>query len=59
MSIKYYEDEDGILRGICSKHGEFVGDAIGCPVCFGESEEHDYHNSKDEFIRRQLLKNKK
>lgn len=38
---EYYEDEDGILRGRCSRHGEFVGDAIGCPQCFAEGEERD------------------
>ena len=38
MAENYYEDEDGILRGKCSIHGEFVGDAIGCPQCFADSE---------------------
>jgi len=41
MNEKYYEDEDGILRGICSIHGEFVGDAVGCPECFAISEGHE------------------
>ena len=36
---RYYVDEDGVLRGNCPKHGEFIGDAIGCPKCFAESEE--------------------
>jgi hypothetical protein len=38
MAETYYDDEDGILRGKCAKHGEFVGDAIGCPQCFADSE---------------------
>ena len=37
----YYEDEQGTLRGRCPVHGEFIGDAIGCPKCFGEGEERD------------------
>ena len=40
-SVDYYEDEDQVLRGHCSKHGAFVGDAVGCPSCFAESEERD------------------
>lgn len=35
----YYEDEDEILRGKCSIHGEFIGDAIGCPECFALEQE--------------------
>ena len=39
MEETYYTDEDGVLRGSCPRHGEFVGDAIGCPDCFAEQEE--------------------
>lgn len=35
----YYEDEDGVLRGKCKDHGDFIGDAIGCPECFSEDME--------------------
>jgi hypothetical protein len=33
------DDDDETVIGTCSKHGEFVGDAIGCPACFAECEE--------------------
>ena len=41
MTTTYYQDDDGILRGRCTMHGEFIGDAIGCPKCFQEAEERE------------------
>lgn len=50
MTENYYEDEDGILRGKCSIHGEFVGDAIGCPQCFADSETAQVQESDMEML---------
>ena len=47
---KYYEDEEGILRGVCPEHGEFIGDAVGCPDCLAREEEASARRKEDERI---------
>jgi hypothetical protein len=47
MAETYYDDEDGILRGKCAVHGEFVGDAIGCPQCFADSENAEANSDEE------------
>jgi hypothetical protein len=34
----YYEDEERNIIGRCEAHGEFIGDAVGCPECLSEEE---------------------
>ena len=35
----YVTDDAGVLVGHCPEHGTFIGDAIGCPMCFMRDEE--------------------
>lgn len=55
MAAKFHLAEDGIIRGVCDKHGDFIGDAIGCPYCFQDDEDEQARRETEWIAEQQRM----